>query len=298
MLAQWIESLPPWPLLQGQILLGVINGAFYALLSLGLSLVFGLLGIINFAHGAQFMLGAYVAWGLLKFFGLSFWFSLFLAPLIVGLFALALERFLLRRLYKSDPAYGLLLTFGIALVLEGVFRHYFGSSGEPYEIPEQLMGMVDLGFMFLPLYRAWALLLSLVVCVLTYLCIEKTKMGAYLRAAREKPELLESFGVRVSRLMNWAYAGCAALAALAGVLAAPILQVKAAMGSEIIIVVFAVVVVGGMGSILGSIVAGFLLGLIEGLTKAIYPQASSTVIFVVMALILLVRPRGLFGAEA
>ena len=278
-----------------QLLLGLINGSFYALLSLGLAVIFGLLGVINFAHGALYMLGAFVAWGLLHYGGVGYWPALVLAPLAVGVLGMLLERTLLSRLYRLDPLYNLLLTFGVALILQGVFRVYFGSSGEPYEIPAALKGAKDLGFMVLPIYRGWAMALSLVVCLATWYVTERTKLGSYLRAATENPPLVMAFGINVPRLVTVTYGLGVALAALAGVLAAPIYRVSPAMGADLIIVVFAVVVIGGMGSILGSIVTGFSLGLIEGLTKVFYPAASNTVVFALMALVLLVRPAGLFG---
>ncbi|MEZ4362444.1 MAG: branched-chain amino acid ABC transporter permease [Kofleriaceae bacterium] len=278
-----------------QLLLGLINGSFYALLSLGLAVIFGLLGVINFAHGALYMLGAFVAWGLLHYGGLGYWAALVVAPLLVGLVGMALERTMLRRLYRLDPLYNLLLTFGLALVLQGVFRVYFGSSGEPYEIPEALRGAKDLGFMVLPLYRGWVMAISLVVCLSTWYITDRTKLGSYLRAATENPAMVQAFGVNVPLLVTITYGLGVALAALAGVLAAPIYRVSPAMGADLIIVVFAVVVIGGMGSILGSIVTGLGLGLIEGLTKVFYPAASNTVVFALMALVLLLRPAGLFG---
>jgi len=288
----------PAPLLFGQLLLGLINGAFYALLSLGLAIIFGMLNIINFAHGALFMAGAFVAWMLLTYVGVDYWFALVLTPLLVGLFAVGLEKLVISRLYKLDHLYGLLLTFGLALIIEGLFRNAYGSSGMPYEIPPLLQGATNLGFMFLPVYRGWVVVVALVVCIGTWLVIEKTRLGATLRAATENPALVQAFGVNVPRLITLTYAGGVALAAFAGVLAAPIYSVNPNMGSNFIITVFAVVVIGGMGSILGSIVSGFGLGIIEGLTKVFYPQASATVIFVVMVIVLLVRPAGLFGKAA
>lgn len=281
----------------GQLLIGLINGAFYALLSLGLAVIFGLLNVINFAHGAQYMMGAFCAWIGLTYLGLSYWASLLLAPVIVGVVGVLVERFMLRRIKQLDHVYGLLLTFGVALLLEGTFRQGFGAMGLPYAIPEQLEGRRNLGFMSLPNYRAWVILVSVVVCAATWLAIEKTKLGAYLRAATENAPLVQAFGVRVPRMMTLTYGFGVALAGLAGVMAAPIYQVSPTMGSNMIIVVFAVVVIGGLGSIGGAIVSGFLLGLAEGLTKVFYPQASSTVIFLVMALVLLVKPAGLFGRE-
>ena len=282
----------------GQLLIGAINGAFYALLSLGLAIIFGLLNIINFAHGAQYMMGAFCAWLLLNFLGINYWGALILAPLIVGASGILIERYLLRRIQQLDHVYGLLLTFGAALLIEGAFRQLFGAAGLPYGTPDLLKGGTDLGFMYLPNYRGWVIVLSIIVCGLTWLVIEKTKLGAYLRAATENPQLVQAFGVRVPRMMMLTYGFGVALAALGGVLAAPIYQVSPVMGSSTIIVVFAVVVIGGMGSIGGAIFSGFALGLAEGLTKVFYPQASSTVIFVIMALVLLVKPAGLFGRTA
>jgi branched-chain amino acid transport system permease protein len=288
----------PAPLLFGQLLLGLINGGFYALLSLGLAVIFGMLNIINFAHGALFTTGAFAAWMLLNYLGLPYWYALFLSPLIIGLFGIVLERLLIRRLYGLDHLYGLLLTFGLALVIEGLFRNAYGSSGMPYQIPRALSGAVNLGFMFLPLYRGWVVIVALVVSLATWALIEKTRLGATLRAATENAALVQAFGINVPRLVTLTYAGGVALAAFAGVLAAPIYSVNPNMGSNLIITVFAVVVIGGMGSILGSIVSGFGLGVIEGLTKVFYPQASDTVVFVVMAIVLLTRPAGLFGKAA
>ena len=285
----------PTQALFGQLLIGLINGAFYALLSLGLSVIFGLLNIINFAHGAQYMMGAFVAYFALQWTGLGYWPSLLLAPVVVGLFGIVLERTMLKRLYQLDHLYGLLLTFGVALVVQGLFRNEFGSSGLPYTAPPQLTGGYNLGFMFLPTYRAWVVVFSVVVCFATWYVIERTKLGAYLRAATENPTLVQAFGINVPRMITLTYGFGVALAALAGVLAAPIYQVNPLMGADLIIVVFAVVVIGGLGSIMGSIVTGFGLGVIEGFTKVFYPEASNTVIFVIMALVLLVRPAGLFG---
>ncbi|RDI59298.1 branched-chain amino acid ABC transporter permease [Microvirga subterranea] len=287
----------PAPALYGQILIGLINGSFYALLSLGLAVIFGLLRVINFAHGAQYMLGAFAAYLLLNYVGIGYWPSLMLAPLIVGAVAVVIERTMLSRLYSLDPLYGLLLTFGLALIFEGMFRYWFGAAGKPYSPPAQLAGGVNLGFMFMPIYRGWVVIASLVICLGTWLLIEKTRLGAYLRAATENATLVQAFGVNVPRLLTLTYGLGAALAALAGVLAAPIYQVSPLMGSNLIIIVFAVVVVGGMGSILGAIVTGYMLGVLEGLTKVFYPEASSIVIFVIMAIVLLVRPAGLFGRE-
>jgi branched-chain amino acid transport system permease protein len=281
--------------LLAQLVLGLINGAFYALLSLGLAVIFGLLNVINFAHGALYTLGAFVGWGLLHYAGLGYWSALVIAPIVVGLVGIVLERTLLQRLYRLDPLYNLLLTFGLALIIEGLFRIRFGSSGLPYEIPNVLRGGTSIGFMILPTYRAWAMIVSVVVCLATWYVTERTKLGSYLRAATENPGLVQAFGINVPRMITVTYGLGVALAAFAGVLAAPIYRVSPAMGSDIIIVVFAVVVIGGMGSIMGSIVTGFALGLVEGLTKVLYPAASSTVVFALMALVLLVRPAGLFG---
>lgn len=281
----------------GQLLIGLINGSFYAILSLGLAVIFGMLRVINFAHGAQYMLGAFLAWFLLRYANVGFWPALLLAPLAVAVVSVIIERLMLARLYQLDPLYGLLLTFGLALVIEGMFRHWFGTSGQPYAPPSELVGAVNLGFMVLPIYRGFVVVASLVVCIATWLLVEKTKFGAYLRAATENPTLVQAFGVNVPRLLTLTYALGAALAAVAGVLAAPIYQVSPLMGQNLIIIVFAVVVIGGMGSILGAIVTGYALGVLEGLTKVFYPQASSTVIFVVMAIVLLMRPSGLFGRD-
>ena len=285
----------PTQALFGQLLIGLINGSFYAMLSLGLSVIFGLLNIINFAHGAQYMMGAFAAYFLLQWAGVGYWWALLIAPIVIGLFGVVLERTMLKRLYQLDHLYGLLLTFGVALVIQGLFRNEFGSSGLPYAIPRQLEGGHSLGFMFLPNYRAWVVVLSLAVCLGTWVVIERTKLGSYLRAATENPALVQAFGVNVPRMITLTYGFGVALAALAGVLAAPIYQVNPLMGADLIIVVFAVVVIGGMGSILGSIVTGFTLGVIEGLTKVFYPEASNTVIFVIMAIVLMIRPQGLFG---
>ena len=285
-------GVPPQALF-GQLLLGLINGAFYALLSLGLAVIFGMLNVINFAHGAQYMMGAFVAWMLLHYAGIPFWGALVLVPIIVGATGIVIERLLLSRLYKLDHLYGLLLTFGLALVIEGLFRQQYGISGLPYQNP--LPGGTNLGFMFLPWYRGFIVLLSLIVCLATWFMIERTKLGSYLRAATERPDLVQAFGIDVPRMITLTYGFGVALAALAGVLAAPIYSVTPVMGSSLIIVVFAVVVIGGMGSIMGSIVTGFGLGIIEGLTKVFYPEASNTVIFVIMAIVLMIRPQGLFG---
>ena len=282
----------------GQLLLGLINGAFYALLSLGLAVIFGMLNIINFAHGALYMVGAFCAYFLLNLLGLNYWFALIISPLVVGALGMIIERTMLQRLAGLDHLYGLLLTFGLALIIQGVFQNYFGSSGLPYAIPRELAGGTNLGFMFLPNYRGWVIIFSLIVCLATWFMIEKTRLGAYLRAATENPALVRAFGINVPRMVTLTYGFGVALAALAGVLAAPINQVRPLMGADFIIVVFAVVVIGGMGSILGSIVTGFLLGLIEGLTKVFYPEASNTVVFVIMAIVLLVKPAGLFGRTA
>jgi branched-chain amino acid transport system permease protein len=281
----------------GQLLLGLVNGSFYAMLSLGLAVIFGLLGIVNFAHGALYMIGAYAAWIGLERFGINYWFSLLVAPFVVGAIGVVIERSLLRHLYRIDPIYGLLLTFGLALIAEGVFRYYFGVSGESYPVPDLLAGATNLGFMVLPNYRAWVVLASLIVCLGTWFVIERTRLGAYLRAGTENPTLVQAFGVNVPVMVMLTYAAGAGLAALAGVLAAPVIQVTPLMGSNLIIVVFAVVVIGGMGSILGSILTGLALGVIEGLTKVFYPEASNIVVFVIMAIVLMIRPAGLFGKE-
>ena len=281
-----------------QVLVGLINGSFYALLSLGLAVIFGMLNIINFAHGALYMLGAFCAYFLLKLAGLSYWWALILAPIIVGVFGMLLERTLLRWLTGLDHLYGLLLTFGLALILQGVFQNNFGSAGLPYEIPDSLRGGANLGFMFLPYYRIWVVVFSLVVCLATWYLIEKTRLGAYLRAATENPALVRAFGINVPLMITLTYGLGVGLAALAGVLSAPINQVRPTMGVDLIIVVFAVVVIGGMGSIMGSIVTGFMLGLIEGMTKYFYPEASNTVVFVLMVLVLLIKPNGLTGKAA
>ncbi|WP_026872328.1 branched-chain amino acid ABC transporter permease [Inquilinus limosus] len=287
----------PTQVLFGQLLLGLINGSFYALLSLGLAVIFGLLNVINFAHGAQYMLGAFAAWMLLTFLGVGYWPALVLAPIAVAITGIILEKLFLSRLYRLDPLYGLLLTFGVTLILEGLFRSLYGTSGQPYAPPAALTGAVNLGFMVLPIYRGWVVLASLVICFLTWFVIEKTPLGATLRAATENPTLVQAFGINVPRMITLTYAFGVGLAGLAGVLAAPVYQVSPLMGSNLIIVVFAVVVIGGMGSILGAIVTGFALGIFEGLTKVFYPPASNIVVFVIMALVLLVRPAGLFGRE-
>jgi branched-chain amino acid transport system permease protein len=287
----------PTQALFGQLLIGLINGSFYALLSLGLSVIFGLLNIINFAHGALYMMGAFVAYFLLQWAGLGYWWALLIAPIVVGFLGVVLERTMLKRLYHLDHLYGLLLTFGLALIIQGLFRNEFGSSGLPYAMPAQLAGGRSLGFMFLPNYRAWVIVFSLATCLATWYVIERTKLGSYLRAATENPALVQAFGINVPRMITLTYGFGVALAALAGVLAAPIYQVNPLMGADLIIVVFAVVVIGGLGSIMGSILTGFALGIVEGLTKVFYPEASNTVIFVIMALVLLVKPTGLFGRE-
>jgi branched-chain amino acid transport system permease protein len=288
----------PSTALFGQLLLGLINGSFYALLSLGLAVIFGILNIINFAHGAQYMMGAFAAFLLLDKLAIGYWPALVLAPLIVGFIGILIERFLLQWLYKLDHLYGLLLTFGLALIIEGIFRRFYGSSGQPYRVPESLTGGQNLGFMFLPNYRAWVIAVSVVVCFGTWFVIERTRLGSYLRAATENPALVRAFGINVPRMIMLTYGFGVALAALAGVLAAPIYNVSPQMGSDLIIVVFAVVVIGGMGSILGAILTGFALGIIEGLTKVFFPEASNTVIFVIMVIVLLIRPTGLFGRGA
>ena len=292
------EKRHPLPALLSQLLLGLVNGSFYATLSLGLAVIFGLLNFINFAHGALYMMGAFVAWMGLSYFELSYWAMLFGAPLVVGAFAVVLERTLLRRVYQLEHLYGLLLTFGVTLILEGVFRSFYGVSGKSYPVPEALRGATDLGFMMLPNYRAWVVLASLLACLGTWLVIERTRLGAYLRAGTENPKLVQAFGVNVPLMVTLTYGFGAALAAFAGVLAAPVLQVSPLMGSNLIIVVFAVVVIGGMGSILGSIFTALGLGVIEGFTKVFYPEASNIVVFAIMALVLLLRPGGLFGKQA
>ena len=288
----------PLQAFMGQLMLGLVNGAFYAMLSLGLAVIFGLLGIVNFAHGALYMLGAFAAWIMLDQFGINYWVALIVAPLVVGIFGVIVERLFLKHLYKLDPLYGLLFTFGLALVLEGIFREIYGVSGQNYNVPELLSGATNLGFMVLPNYRAWVVLVSLVVCLGTWYLIERTRLGAYLRAGTENAPLVQAFGVNVPLMVMLTYGAGAALAALAGVLAAPIIQVNPLMGSNLIIVVFAVVVIGGMGSILGSVITGLGLGIIEGLTRVFYPEASNIVVFVVMVIVLMFRPAGLFGKEA
>jgi branched-chain amino acid transport system permease protein len=287
----------PIQVLFGQLLIGLINGSFYALLSLGLAVIFGLLNIINFTHGAQYMMGAFVAYFLLNKLGLNYWWALAITPFAVGASGVVVERLMLSRLYKLDHLYGLLLTFGLALVIQGVFRHEFGSTGLPYPMPAELSGGKNLGFMFLPNYRAWVIVASIVICFGTWFVIERTRLGAYLRAATENPAIVQSFGINVPRMITLTYGFGVGLAGLAGVMAAPIYQVNPLMGADIIIVVFAVVVIGGMGSIMGAILTGFGLGVIEGLTKVFYPEASNTVIFVIMAIVLMIRPQGLFGSR-
>src|SRR5579872_1978191 len=288
----------PSQALFGQLLIGLINGSFYALLSLGLAVIFGMLNIINFSHGAQYMMGAFAAYLLLQYSGLDYWIALIVVPILIGFTGIIIERFLLAHLRKLDPLYGLLLTFGLALVIEGVFRNYYGSSGLPYEVPESLRGGRNLGFMFLPNYRAWVIIFSIAVCFVTWFAIERTRLGSYLRAATENPTLVRAFGINVPRMVTLTYGFGVGLAALAGVMAAPIYNVSPQMGSDIIIVVFAVVVIGGMGSIMGAILTGFMLGIVEGLTKVFFPEASNTVIFVIMVIVLLFRPAGLFGRSA
>jgi branched-chain amino acid transport system permease protein len=288
----------PAPLLFGQLLLGIINGSFYAMLSMGLAIIFGLLKIINFAHGAMFMVGAFVTWGLLNYLNINFWWALILSPLIVGALGYVLERTVIRRIYKLDILYGLLLTFGLAQLLEGVFTNYFGSSGVSYDTPDSLSGVMNLGFMYLPVYRGFVVFAAIIICFAVWFAIEKTRLGALLRAATENPALVQSFGVNVPRLIALTFAGGVALAALAGVLAAPLYSVNPDMGTELINTVFAVVVIGGMGSIGGAILTGFALGIIEGFTDVFYPPGSAVVVFVVMAAVLIARPAGLFGKTA
>jgi len=283
--------------LLGQLLLGLVNGSFYAMLSLGLAVIFGLLNVINFAHGALYMMGAFLAWMGLNYFGINYWVMLIVAPILVGLFGIIIEKTMLQWLYRLDHLYGLLLTFGITLMLEGIFRSFYGVSGQPFSVPSQLAGATDLGFMILPNYRAWVVFASIVVCLMTWFVIEKTRLGAYLRAGTENPKMVEAFGINVPLMVTLTYGFGVALAGFAGVLAAPVLQVSPLMGSNLIIVVCAVVVIGGMGSILGSILTGLGLGVIEGLTKVFYPELSATVVFIIMAIVLLIRPAGLFGRE-
>jgi branched-chain amino acid transport system permease protein len=287
----------PLQAMLSQLLLGLVNGSFYAMLSLGLAVIFGLLNVINFAHGALYMMGAFVAWMGLHYFDVNYWVMLIAAPIIVGIFGIIIEKTMLRWLYKLDHLYGLLLTFGITLLLEGLFRSVYGVSGQPYAVPDALSGAFDLGFMILPKYRAWIVLASVLVCLATWFVIEKTRLGAYLRAGTENPKLVEAFGINVPLMVTLTYGFGVALAALAGVLAAPVIQVSPLMGSNLIIVVFAVVVIGGMGSILGSIITGLGLGVIEGLTRVFYPELSATVVFIIMAIVLMIRPAGLFGKE-
>jgi branched-chain amino acid transport system permease protein len=288
----------PSQALFGQLLLGLINGSFYALLSLGLAVIFGMLNIINFTHGAQYMMGAFVAYMLLQYLGINYWAALIIVPIVVGALGVVIERVFLKPIQKLDHLYGLILTFGLALIIEGLFRNYYGSSGQPYAIPDSLQGGHNLGFMFLPNYRAWVIVLSLVVCFGTWFAIERTRLGSYLRAATENPTLVRAFGINVPRMVTLTYGFGVGLAALAGVMAAPIYNVSPQMGSDIIIVVFAVVVIGGMGSIMGAILTGFALGIVEGLTKVFFPEASNTVIFAIMIVVLLLRPAGLFGRSA
>jgi branched-chain amino acid transport system permease protein len=287
----------PLQALLSQLLLGLVNGSFYAILSLGLAVIFGLLNVINFAHGALYMMGAFLAWMGANYFEVNYWVMLIAAPVIVGAFGVVFERTMLRRLYNLDHLYGLLLTFGVTLMLEGLVRSFYGVSGQPYSVPEALSGSINLGFMILPKYRAWVVLASLTVCLATWYVIEKTKLGAYLRAGTENPKLVEAFGVNVPLMVTLTYGFGVGLAAFAGVLAAPVVQVSPLMGSNLIIVVFAVVVIGGMGSILGAIVTGLGLGVVEGLTRVFYPELSATVVFIVMAIVLMLRPAGLFGRE-
>jgi len=288
----------PSQALFGQLLLGLINGSFYALLSLGLAVIFGMLNIINFTHGAQYMMGAFCAYLLLQYLGINYWVALFIVPIAIGVFGILIERLFLQHVRKLDHLYGLILTFGLALIIEGLFRNYYGSSGQPYQVPEALRGGRNLGFMFLPNYRAWVIAFSLVICLSTWFAIERTRLGSYLRAAPENPTLVRAFGINVPRMVTLTYGFGVGLAALAGVMAAPIYNVSPQMGSDLIIVVFAVVVIGGMGSIMGAIVTGFVLGIVEGLTKVFFPEASNTVIFVIMVIVLLVRPAGMFGRTA
>jgi branched-chain amino acid transport system permease protein len=287
----------PLPAILGQLTLGLVNGSFYALLSLGLAVIFGMLGIVNFAHGAFYMLGAFAAYIAMQAFGVNYWFALILAPLAVAMLGIIIERLFLRHLYRLDPLYGLLLTFGIALIAEGIMRDQFGASGKSYPVPPLLRGVFDLGFMILPIYRAWVVAASLAVCAMTWFLLERTRLGAILRAATENARLVQAFGINVPLIVMGTYGAGVALAALAGVLAAPVVQVSPLMGSSLVIVVFAVVVIGGMGSIVGAVVSGLSLGLVEGLTKVIYPEASNIVVFVIMAIVLIWRPAGLFGKE-
>ena len=288
----------PSQALFGQLLLGLINGSFYALLSLGLAVIFGMLNIINFTHGAQYMMGAFCAYLLLQYLGINYWVALLIVPLALGVFGILIERLFLQHVSKLGHLYGLILTFGLALIIEGLFRNCYGSSGQPYEVPEALRGGHNLGFMFLPNYRAWVIAFSLLICLATWFAIERTRLGSYLRAATENPTLVRAFGINVPRMVTLTYGFGVGLAALAGVMAAPIYNVSPQMGSDLIIVVFAVVVIGGMGSIMGAIITGFVLGIVEGLTKVFFPEASNTVIFVIMVIVLLVRPAGMFGRTA
>ncbi|MGD0148104.1 MAG: branched-chain amino acid ABC transporter permease [Xanthobacteraceae bacterium] len=288
----------PSQALFGQLLLGLINGSFYALLSLGLAVIFGMLNIINFTHGAQYMMGAFCAYLLLQYFGINYWAALVIVPIVIGVLGILIERLFLQHVSKLDHLYGLILTFGLALIIEGLFRNYYGSSGQPYQVPEALQGGRNLGFMFLPNYRAWVIAFSLLICLATWFAIERTRLGSYLRAATENPTLVRAFGINVPRMVTLTYGFGVGLAALAGVMAAPIYNVSPQMGSDLIIVVFAVVVIGGMGSIMGAIITGFVLGIVEGLTKVFFPEASNTVIFVIMVIVLLVRPAGMFGRTA
>ncbi len=287
----------PTQALWGQLMIGLVNGSFYAMLSLGLAVIFGMLNVVNFAHGAFYMMGAFFSWMLLNLLGIGYWWSLLLAPIGVALVGIVIEKTMLRWLYQLDHLYGLLLTFGIALIIEGVFRDQYGVSGQPYDLPEIFKGAFDLGFMMLPKYRAWVIVACLTICFATWFVIERTRLGSYLRAGTENPKLVQAFGINVPLMVTLTYAFGVGLAGLAGVLAAPVYQVNPLMGSNIVIVVFAVVVIGGMGSILGAILTGIALGLIEGLTKVFYPEASATVVFIIMAIVLLIRPAGLFGRE-
>jgi len=287
----------PTQALMGQLMIGLVNGSFYAMLSLGLAVIFGMLNVVNFAHGAFYMMGAFFSWMLLNYFGVNYWWSLLLAPLGVAVVGIIIEKTMLRWLYQLDHLYGLLLTFGLALIIEGIFRDQYGVSGQPYDLPEVFKGAFDLGFMMLPKYRAWVIVACLSICFATWFVIERTRLGSYLRAGTENPKLVQAFGINVPLMVTLTYAFGVGLAGLAGVLAAPVYQVNPLMGSNIVIVVFAVVVIGGMGSILGAIVTGLALGLIEGLTKVFYPEASATVVFIIMAIVLLIRPAGLFGRE-
>ena len=287
----------PTQALLGQLMIGLVNGSFYAMLSLGLAVIFGMLNVVNFAHGAFYMMGAFFSWMLLNYFGVNYWWSLLLAPLGVAIVGIIIEKTMLRWLYQLDHLYGLLLTFGLALIIEGIFRDQYGVSGQPYDLPEVFKGAFDLGFMMLPKYRAWVIVACLSICFATWFVIERTRLGSYLRAGTENPKLVQAFGINVPLMVTLTYAFGVGLAGLAGVLAAPVYQVNPLMGSNIVIVVFAVVVIGGMGSILGAIVTGLALGLIEGLTKVFYPEASATVVFIIMAIVLLIRPAGLFGRE-